>query len=217
MEVASMGRSKPIGPVETIFTIIGVFALVVIVMAIRESQQEVSQSSSPAPLTAYQQKMLAPPAEKIGEAKQVLAKRNASAQELREVLKRLESVQGNPSEQKEVKALSPKLFKAMSAALEREEIERNPVELVASTWSRGGFDTTAVWQVTFKNRSARRVGNIRYQANYFAETGAKLLSSERVIQRVLEAHQRRTIEVIDRLISQDVSAADFTILGSEFL
>jgi len=41
-------------------------------------------------------------------------------------------------------------------------LEANPLEVAHSTWRLGGFNTVAIWTVTFRNRSDRPVGNIKY-------------------------------------------------------
>ena len=45
------------------------------------------------------------------------------------------------------------------------------LQVVNSTWGKGGFDSVAIWRVTFLNRSDKPIGNIRYRTSYTAETG----------------------------------------------
>jgi hypothetical protein len=199
----------------------GSFVLLCIVIAFfgsvfRSPTTTTAPETTPS-LATEKQKHFAPPSDKVSEARQVLAKKNATAAELRSALAELQSIGSDVPEAKQVKGLQPQLFRAMTAALEREEIERNPVEVVRSSWSRDGFGNIAMWSLTLKNRSARSVGNLRYQTKYFAETGSQVDSSERVIQKVLAPGQRRTIEVNDGFLHSEAHTATFTVLSSQFM
>src|SRR6476620_4305649 len=45
------------------------------------------------------------------------------------------------------------------------------LQITKHTWEKGGFDTVALWHITFWNRSDKPIGNIRYRTRYMAETG----------------------------------------------
>jgi hypothetical protein len=82
----------------------------------------------------------------------------------------------------------------------------------------------ALWEVTFKNRSTKRVGNLKYKTHYYAETGREVdtggsgsLLQSGIIEKVIEPKSARTIEVNDGFLHQETSTARFELIGWEFI
>lgn len=101
-------------------------------------------------------------------------------------------------------------------------LDRNLLEVVKSDWQRGGFDTVAIWKVTFRNKSDRPIGNIKYRTRYYAETGAVVdkggvdsLISKDTLQKVIKPGQTRTIEVNDGFINDESDTATFEVVSWE--
>jgi hypothetical protein len=115
--------------------------------------------------------------------------------------------------------------KNAARAAEVAAIEKNPVVVVKSTWGKGGFDTIAKRNVTFRNRSDKPVGNLTYRTHYFSETGNQvdqggvdgLLGDTKKIQRVIAPKATRTIEVNDGFVHTEAYRANFELVGWEYV
>ena len=123
-------------------------------------------------------------------------------------------------------------FKAHLARAEQEERQRkqraeaeaNPVEVLRSSWQKGGFGSVAVWHITFYNGSDEPVGNIKYRTRYYSETGnvvgsggTEAVGEDRTIQKVIPPHQKRTIRINDGFLHREAADAVFEVVGWEFL
>ena len=81
---------------------------------------------------------------------------------------------------------------------------------------RGGFDSVALWHVTFFNRSDKPISNIRYRTRYNAETGDQVdrggvdaLLGDNMIRKVISPHKKRTIDINDGFPSPRGSESKF--------
>ncbi|MBI4472288.1 MAG: hypothetical protein HY646_06440, partial [Acidobacteria bacterium] len=104
------------------------------------------------------------------------------------------------------------------------EIDAKPLLVVKSTWTKGGFGSVGLWTVTFKNRSKKAVGNIKYRTEYSSETGNVVskggvdsLLNPGIIQKVIPPGASRTIEVNDGFIHSEAHRASFEIVGWDFV
>lgn len=102
--------------------------------------------------------------------------------------------------------------------------EAHPLEVVKSTWERGGFNTVAVWHVTFYNRSKRPVGDITYRTTYYSETGNKVdaggvdaVLGNNMIQKVISPGQKRTLEINDGFLHSQAVRATFELVDWRFV
>jgi hypothetical protein len=98
------------------------------------------------------------------------------------------------------------------------------LEVVHSTWKKGGFDAVAIWHVTFLNRSDKPIGNIRYRTRYHAETGDQVdqggvdvLLGDYTIRKVIPPHQKRTIEINDGFLHHEAVRGSFEVVSWEFV
>jgi hypothetical protein len=98
------------------------------------------------------------------------------------------------------------------------------LKVTDSTWGRGGFDSVALWRVTFWNRSEKPIGNIRYRTRYTAETGDQVdrggvdaLFGDYIIRKVIPPHQKRTIEINDGFLHHEAARASFEVVSWEFV
>ena len=219
-----MGQSKSGWLGALILTAFLSFVVVMIVVSItrKDANEPVfppPEPPKPSPVPERALRALAPAErmERIRGAKDVLSKPRASSSELASARSLLQSVTADQPEFKQAKTLIKQLDKKVGEATEREDIDKNPIKVVSQTWERGGFETVALWKVTFHNRSAYPVGNIRYRTEYFAETGAKVDSSKNLIQKIIQPHQRRTIEVNDGFMHREAFTANFSIEGWEYI
>lgn len=104
------------------------------------------------------------------------------------------------------------------------EIDANPLEVLKSTWEKGGFDNVAIWHVTFRNRSAKPVGNIKHRIAYYSETGEKVDSGgvdsilgAGVIQKVIPPKGTRALEINDGFLHHEAHRANFEVVGWQFV
>jgi hypothetical protein len=101
--------------------------------------------------------------------------------------------------------------------------EADPLDVVHSSWRFGGFDSVAIWTVTFRNRSTRPVGNIKYVTDYRAETGdlvdqcGEKAFGDHVIRKVIPAKSSRTLEINDCFVNHQAARAGFNVTGWEFV
>jgi hypothetical protein len=98
------------------------------------------------------------------------------------------------------------------------------MQVTHSTWTKGGFETVAMWHVTFWNRSDKPIGNIRYRTRYAAETGDQVdrggvdaLLGDYTIRKVIPPHQKRTIEINDGFLHHEAARATFEVVSWEFV
>jgi hypothetical protein len=91
------------------------------------------------------------------------------------------------------------------------------LEVLKSTWVKDGFGTVAVWRVTFRNNSDKRIGDIKYETRYFSESGnqvdrgGELGLADHTIQKVIEPKKTRTLEVNDGFTHSEAHTANFTL------
>ena len=69
------------------------------------------------------------------------------------------------------------------------------------------------WDVTFKNRSSRKIGDIVYKTRYYSETNRLLGEGGGVIMRIIEPRDSRTVEVHDGLQHSQVARGNFEIIS----
>lgn len=98
------------------------------------------------------------------------------------------------------------------------------LQVVHTEWEKGGFDSIAIWHVTFFNRSDKPIGNIQYRTRYSAETGDKVdaggvdaLLGDNTIRKVIPPHQKRTIEINDGFLHHEAAKANFQVVSWEFV
>jgi hypothetical protein len=104
------------------------------------------------------------------------------------------------------------------------EIDKNPLEVVKSTWRLDGFGNIAIWDVTFRNRSDKPVGNIKYRTAYYSETNVKIDSggdasvlNPGLIYKMIPPGQTRTLEINDGFVHSQVHRAAFAVVSWEFV
>jgi hypothetical protein len=108
------------------------------------------------------------------------------------------------------------------------QIHRTPdptlLEIVHTTWEKGGFDSVAIWRVEFFNRGDKPIGNIRYRTRYTAETGDQVdrggidaLLGDYTIRRVIPPHQKRQIEINDGFLHHEAVRGSFEVVSWEFV
>jgi hypothetical protein len=98
------------------------------------------------------------------------------------------------------------------------------LQITKHTLEKGGFDTVALWHITFWNRSDKPIGNIRYRTRYTAETGDQVdrggvdaLLGDYTIRKVILPHQKRTIEINDGFVNREAARGNFEIVSWEFV
>src|SRR5205823_5784046 len=98
------------------------------------------------------------------------------------------------------------------------------LQITKHSWEKGGFDTVALWHITFWNRSDKPIGNIRYRTRYTAETGGQVdrggveaLLGDYTIRKVIPPHQKRTLEINDGFVHHEAARAHFEIVSWEFV
>ncbi len=98
------------------------------------------------------------------------------------------------------------------------------LQITQKTWEKGGFDSVALWHVTFYNRSDKPIGNIRYRTRYSAETGDQVdkggvdaLLGDYTIRKVIAPHKKRTIEINDGFLHREAARANFEVVSWEFV
>ncbi len=109
--------------------------------------------------------------------------------------------------------------KAMTApSPSRATAEEKPdLEVIEADWEKGELETDAVWQVTFRNNSERKISDIKYEIRYYAVTGKqvtrdnKLGVTEQTSQKVIAPKKMQILEINDGLPHKDASTAVFTL------
>ena len=98
------------------------------------------------------------------------------------------------------------------------------LQITKHTWEKGGFETVALWHITFWNRSDKPIGNIRYRTRYTAETGDQVdrggvdsLLGDYTIRKVIPPHQKRTIEINDGFVHHEGVRGNFEVVSWEFV
>ena len=136
----------------------------------------------------------------------------------------LDAIRTGDPEYKEAQHLLLAVNAKLKKFKEEDEINAEPLKVVKSDWSKGGFGTVALWRVTFHNRSGKPVGNIRYRTAYYAETGAQVdkggvdsILSKGLIQRVIGPRQKRTIEINDGFVNQEAVRGSFSVVSWEYI
>jgi hypothetical protein len=137
----------------------------------------------------------------------------------------LEAISSNAPEYKQALALNSRVQSKKKALEEEADIAKNPLQVVSSNWERGGFSNIAIWHVTFRNRSNRPVGNIKYKTEYFSETGTSvdrggvsgLLAESKTVQKVIPPKGQRTIEINDGFVHSEAHRASFALASWEYV
>jgi hypothetical protein len=129
----------------------------------------------------------------------------------------LDAIPKDAPEFKEAEVLRKRAADILADFAEKNDLKNNPLKIVESHWSAGGFGTVGIWKVTFKNRSDKPIGNIRYKTTYDAETGNKVSSGSGLIQKVIPPNSQRTLEINDGFISKEAYKAGFEITKWEFV
>ena len=98
------------------------------------------------------------------------------------------------------------------------------LQVVKSSWQKGGFGTVAVWKVTFRNTGKKPVGNIKFRTSYGAETGSEVdkggtdsLLGKDTLQKVIKPGETRTIEVNDGFVHDEAVSASFSVVSWEYV
>lgn len=96
--------------------------------------------------------------------------------------------------------------------------------VVTAKWEKGGFDTVALWRVTFKNVSDQSIGDIQYRTAYYSETGNLVdkggvdsILDKKVVQKVVPPNSTRTIEINDGFLHSEAHRATFDLVGCRFI
>lgn len=105
-----------------------------------------------------------------------------------------------------------------------EPVKKVELDIVKSSWKTGGFNTVAIWTVTFENKSNRPIGNIKYRTYYYSETdnlvdkgGVDSTIRDTAIQKIIKPHSKRTIEIPDGFVHREAYTAKFDIVDWEFI
>jgi hypothetical protein len=69
------------------------------------------------------------------------------------------------------------------------------VKLLHSEWRKGGFGVIGVCKITVKNNENRSVGNFRWHAEFYSESGILLNQADGTLMSVIGPHKTRTMEV----------------------
>ena len=98
------------------------------------------------------------------------------------------------------------------------------MEVLKSTWRKGGFDSVALFTATFRNNTNGPIGNIKYNTDYSAETGEVVTKGgsqswlgKDMIRKVIPAHSSRTLEINDGFIDSEAVHASFQLVSWENL
>jgi hypothetical protein len=156
---------------------------------------------------------------------------DTSREDIETLKKHLAAIPPEAPESKEVSALTEEADARLKLIEEDEEgakrlteIESEPLQVVSSDWSKEGANPVAFWQITLKNRSTRRLGNIKFRTEYFSETGKPVfkrgvnrVSAPGVIRKAVAPLSSRTIEINDGYINKDADTARFYVVGWEFV
>jgi uncharacterized membrane-anchored protein YhcB (DUF1043 family) len=169
------------------------------------------------------------PAEHLEAAKSMLDGRNFP-HNLEMLMNHLASIPEEAPESSQVPTLTERLderleqIEAEEEARREAEVDSEPLEIVKSSWQRGEKNPVAVWEITFKNRSKRPVGNMKFRTEYFSETGRTISRGgldrslrQIVIQKVIAPLSSRTITINDGFVRNDASDASFVLVGWQFV
>jgi hypothetical protein len=90
------------------------------------------------------------------------------------------------------------------------------LQVVKSTWKKGGFDTVAIWSVTIRNlNKVASFADIAYSTSYSGASGTVLAAKKGIIFDVLKAGKTRTFEVNDGFVDGQVQRAGFELTGAK--
>ncbi len=162
-----------------------------------------------------------PPEEHLKSAKSLYGT-NPNKDSVENALKHLKAIPESASEYKETQSLLKKVEKTKKDIEEKEEIDKQPLEITGSKWRRGAFGAAGIWTVTFYNRSERPVGDIEYKTRYFSETGNNLggtggIFSSGEIQKIIPPKQKRAITINDGFINREAVNGTFEVTGWRFV
>lgn len=94
------------------------------------------------------------------------------------------------------------------------------LEVVKAVWREGGFGTVALWTVTIKNNTSKKIGDIKFRTSYSSETGnivsrggTDALLGKDTIQKVIPPKSSRTVEVNDGFVSDEAHKANFELVS----
>jgi len=115
--------------------------------------------------------------------------------------------------QQQVDAMEARLVTAQKQINDADPVK--DVTVIASSWSKDGFGTVAVWRVTLKNTNPyMKYSDIAYTTEYSAASGTDVDSGHGKILDVLGPGQTRTFEVNDGFVHSQAKRASFSILGA---
>ncbi len=95
--------------------------------------------------------------------------------------------------------------------------EKPELEVVEADWEKGEVGTDAVWQITFRNNTERKISDIKYEIRYYAETGKPVERdgnpgmTEHTSQKVMAPKKMQILEINDGLPHKDADTAVFTL------
>lgn len=105
------------------------------------------------------------------------------------------------------------------AKREREVASANAItdlEIVSSSWHKGGFDTIALWKVRIRNKSKLvAYRDMVYKTSYSAASGTEVGESAGKILEIIRPGQVRTFEVNDGFVHSQATRGGFSLIGGE--
>jgi|GEM_PF-5829717 len=89
-----------------------------------------------------------------------------------------------------------------------------------SAWRKGGFENVALWYVTIKNRTDKKLGDIKFRTAYFSETGNDVGKGgvdgwigKDTIEKYVPPKSSRTFEVNDGFVNDEAVRGKFEIVS----
>ena len=103
------------------------------------------------------------------------------------------------------------------------ETSQPELEIISLNWVRGGLGAVAVWQLTIKNNTRKKIGDLKYETRYYSESDKQLGpagapgQTKHTLQIVIEPNETRTLEVKDGFTHSDVAKAQFDLKSWRFI
>lgn len=157
----------------------------------------------------------------LKEAKKLYTKQS-TRKELEAASLHLKAIPENAAEYKEAQNLTKQIEKDDKVLADKEEINKAPLVVLSAHWRKGGFNTVAVWTVTFQNKSDKPVGDITYKTHYVSETGNDVggtggILGDGKIQKIIPPKQKRTITINDGFVHSQADSGEFEMTGWRFV
>lgn len=90
------------------------------------------------------------------------------------------------------------------------------IEVVRSSWEKGGFGSVGLWKVRLRNTSkVASFYDFTYETRYAAPSGTEVSRGEGSLLDRLEPGQTKTFEVNDGFINSQAARASFSITGGK--